>query len=159
MRHGKTPKLEEAGVASDAERPLGELGHKQAKAAGKALTRLDLVPDLVLTSPILRARETAEAVVKGLRGEVKLQAFEPLSTAGGAEALHEALQKFGSVKRLMLVGHQPTLGELASLLLTGGPSLAMEIKPGGALCIEMDTIHGAGALLWLLTPHQIASLG
>ncbi len=158
LRHAKTPKLEEAGVKTDADRPLGGLGRQQARAAGRALEALELLPELVLASPILRARDTAELAVEGMGGGVDLRLHPPLSTSGQAEPLWDSLREFSSAKRLLLVGHQPTLGELASLLLVGTTQVMMELKPGGMLLVEMDSVHGAGALRWLLTPQQIEAL-
>jgi phosphohistidine phosphatase len=160
LRHGKSPSLVEAGVTRDEDRPLAEVGRHQAKRAGKALAELDSRPDLVLVSPLLRARQTAEQAVKGMGKEPESKIFEPLASGADPEQLIEALSPFTNKKSLMLVGHQPDLGALASRLLFGSVSSAISLKPGGMLLLETDRLSGDGAaeLRWLLLPSQIECL-
>jgi phosphohistidine phosphatase len=157
MRHGKSPSLVEAGVARDEDRPLAEVGRHQAKRAGKALAELDSRPELILASPLLRARQTAEHAAKGLGGDPVIKVFEPLASGADPEQLIESLAPYASKKSLLLVGHQPDLGALASRLLFGSVSSAIGLKPGGMLLLETDKLarDGSAELRWLLLPSQI----
>lgn len=160
LRHGKAPTLAEAKVARDADRPLSDVGRRQAKKAGEALAELDCRPTLILASPLLRARETAEQSLKGLRGESRLKIFEPLGSGADPRELLAALAPHAGEKTLMLVGHEPDLGAFASLVLFGSEASAIALKPGGMLLIETE---GLGArrsayLRWLLLPSQVEAL-
>jgi phosphohistidine phosphatase len=160
LRHGKSPSLAEAGVARDADRPLSDAGRRQAKRAGEALIELDCRPDLILASPLLRARQTAEQALKGLHGESRLKIFEPLGSGADPEELLAALGQHSAERSLLLVGHEPDLGAFASLVLYGSDASAISLKPGGMLLIETQDLgaRGVAQLRWLLLPSQIEAL-
>jgi phosphohistidine phosphatase len=160
LRHGKSPSLVEAGVAKDEDRPLSDLGRQQGKRAGKALDKLGSRPALILCSPLLRARTTAEHAQKGLGGDVELKVFEPLGSGADPRALLASLAPYAGRKALLLVGHQPDLGAFASLLVSGEDSAGISLKPGGMLLIDAEDLSGRGGaqLRWLMLPTQIEAL-
>lgn len=159
LRHGKSPSLVEAGVRRDEDRPLAELGRQQAKDAGRALAAMDCAPVRILASPLLRARQTAERALKGLDADIPLELFEPLASGADPEELAAAVAPRRE-RCLLLVGHQPDLGALASRLVFGSDSGAFSIKPGGMLLLETDDAlsRGRSTLKWLLQPSQIERL-
>jgi len=161
LRHGKSPPLWEAGVASDEDRPLTEEGQAQAKRAGKALRAMGCRPDVVLSSPLLRARLTAERAVQGLGGKFPVEVFRALEPGTSPADLVRAVAGRGKASTLLLVGHQPDLGALASRLAFGAETPAIAIKPGGMLLLEVEglSVNPEGRLKWLLLPSQIESLG
>ena len=161
LRHGKTPSTEECGVRSDFDRSLGEQGKEQAKRAGKALVEMGLVPSRVLASPVTRARQTAERAVKGLGKDVPLEIKSWLEAGAEPEEILKNLAAYKDETPLLLVGHQPDLGNLAGLLVSGPQSSGIDLKPGGMLLLEIDDLaaRGTAALRWLLLPSQIENLG
>jgi phosphohistidine phosphatase len=111
-------------------RPLTDAGRASARALGERLRADGLVPDAVLTSPLLRARETAEAVARAAGVEAEAdERLAPGATAGGVRA---AVAGRGDL--VAVVAHQPDCSQIAAAL-AGGPEPAF--PPGHALAIEL----------------------
>lgn len=138
----------------DDERPLTEKGIREMEDAARGICRLGYVPDLVLCSPLIRARQTAEILLRAFDRKVKLEISADLAPAGSRPNLYRAIRGFEGVESLMLVGHQPSLGEIAGELVWGSPEYGLELKKGGACAIELKSLHGTlkGSLVSLLTP-------
>jgi phosphohistidine phosphatase len=109
-------------------RPLTAAGREQARALGERL--VEARPDVVLTSPLLRARETAEAVARATGAELRID--ERLAPGATAELLLEAVRDAGAV--VVTVGHQPDCSEIAEALGAGDVSFA----PGAVLELEVS---------------------
>jgi phosphohistidine phosphatase len=152
FRHGKSDWDAPFGV--DRERPLAERGIRAARTMGRVLTLADQVPDLVLTSPAVRARTTAALATEagGWRTPtVTVDAFY----GGGPEAVIEALREAaGGAGRVMAVGHEPTWSHTASLLIGGG---SIRVVTGAVAAVEVASwaglAPGGGRLLWMLVPR------
>lgn len=131
MRHGHSPSCQEAGCATDAERPLSEKGHADARAQAKRLLESGEKPAAILHSPLRRAVETA-AEASAVLG-VKAVPFLPLSNQLGpedsAQAISPELARAGS---LLVVGHQPQVGELCAYLA----GQVVDFKPAGLVALE-----------------------
>lgn len=146
----------------DAERPLTDDGVERFRRSVAGLRDIGVQLDLVLTSPYVRARETAELLCAGLRPKPKLVLVEALAPgqrpaeAIAAIARHSASGRGAS--RLALVGHEPDLGELAARLL--GARGAIEFKKGAVCRIDVDRAMpaGPGTLRWFLTPRVLRGL-
>ncbi len=117
MRHAKSDW--EAGVASDHARPLNARGRAAAPLMGRLLAALDEAPDLVLTSSAVRARTTAELAAEAGDWNAAIEVRDALYGAGPDGVVEEIMSAPETVGRLMVVGHQPTLGGLVARL-TGG---------------------------------------
>ncbi len=141
----------------DDERPLTKEGIKKMKSAAVGMARLDLRFDCIWTSPIPRAKHTAEIVANALDAEDLLEEHEELGHGFSCEALLRLLQGASRSERILLVGHQPDLGEFASYLLTGDNRLRISYKKGALLRIDFDDTPaaGAGTLAWFLEPGQM----
>ncbi len=167
MRHGIAAELGEGGVIKDEDRPLTQEGRARMKQAAAGLRELDLKFNVILTSPLLRARQTAEAVAEVLDLQHKVKIFESLAPGKAfieGEGSHaEIFLELGAYQfdRALLVGHMPDLAELASFLLTGNRNLNVEFKKGSVCAIEVSSIppRGPGLLHWMLTPKQMRLLG
>src|ERR1041385_3904893 len=119
---------------SETERPLTPKGIQRTKQLTHALREMEVTFDAVLTSPLTRARETAEIVVRGLKLDGKLKLTDHLTPSGSMEQLVDQLNSLRPENPL-IVGHEPYLSGFISLLCTGGPRLPLTLKKG-ALCRE-----------------------
>jgi len=157
IRHGVA---EERGDAwpDDAKRPLTDDGMSRMRKAARGLSRLGVVFDIVLTSPLVRARQTAEIVAGGLAPRPSLVNIESLAPDAGYAALMVDLEKHARKPRIALVGHEPDIGELAARLV--GSRRAIEFKKGAICRIDLDEIppSGPGQLRWFVTPKILLAL-
>jgi len=157
IRHGVA---EERGDAwpDDAKRPLTDDGMSRMRKAARGLSRLGVVFDIVLTSPLVRARQTAEIVAGGLAPRPSLVNIDSLAPDAGYAALIAELEKHARKPRLALVGHEPDIGELAARLV--GSRRSLEFKKGAICRIDLDEIppNGPGQLRWFLTPKILLAL-
>jgi phosphohistidine phosphatase len=151
LRHGQADE-----TGDDADRHLTAEGAATLRAAVPLWRRLTVRPDLILSSPLPRARETAELAAKGL-GVSTAPVPETLLSPGADWAdLANAMAAHGDAERVMLVGHEPDLSNAATQL-TGAASV--RLRKGGMLCLEFpgDPEAGSGELAWLLDPDLYAS--
>ena len=161
MRHGTAVNVGERGVRTDAHRMLSEEGVDKTRAVAHGLKRImgDELKRLV-SSPLVRARETAEIVAGILGGGIGVETADELS--GGADPLEVVawLRRQPAVPTL-LVGHMPDLGALASCLTSGAARTQIDFKKAGVarIVFEHHVTAGHGALEWLLTPGQLRQLG
>jgi phosphohistidine phosphatase len=159
VRHGLAEDVGPAG--DDRSRRLTERGRERMKAAAAGLRTVGIAPELVLSSPYPRAMETAEIVVAAIGGS-KPQSLDALTPDVPAAETVKAVGRFGRYEQVMLVGHQPNLGEVASLLLTGLPQgAAIEVKKGTCIALEVvgSGLRGEAVLRWLLPPSVLRGLG
>ena len=157
IRHGLA---EERGEAwpDDNKRPLTDEGMARMRKAARGLARLGVAIDVILSSPLVRARQTADLVAGGLDPRPSLVNVDSLAPDGSYAAIVADLEKHGRKPRLALVGHEPLIGELAARLI--GSRHALEFKKGGICRIDLDEIPpaGPGDLRWMLTPRVLRAL-
>ncbi|MET0643950.1 MAG: histidine phosphatase family protein, partial [Candidatus Binatia bacterium] len=119
--------------------------------------------DTVLTSPFVRARQTAEIVAESLGLEDRLEEISELTPESSVDHLISGLIRFQDREHLLLVSHNPLLGYAASFLIAGKKEIRLEIelKKGGLCRIEIDGLppDTLGTLHWFLTPKQLRQLG
>jgi phosphohistidine phosphatase len=123
------------------------------------LVEMDVVIDSVLTSPLVRARETAQLLAAGLKPKPAIIEVDALAPGGRHQAIIEAIKTHAKRhRRLALVGHEPDLGEFAARLLAARGNI--EFKKGAVCLIEVDgaTPGGPGTLRWMLTPRALRAL-
>lgn len=159
VRHAVAVARGTPGIADD-ERPLTEEGIAKMKKAASGLERIGAIPDLILTSPLVRARRTAEIIQKALGGKTRLLATKALAPSGTREQVYEEIRRNAKCEALMLVGHQPSLGELAGALAWGSPEHYVELKKGGLCALELEQLSPVprGTLFCLLTPSILRAL-
>jgi phosphohistidine phosphatase len=146
----------------DSERALTTEGTRKMRRAAVGLRRLGIVPEAVLSSPLRRAQETAAVVVATLGLELAVELYQPLAPGTAPAELVRGLRPYRTARHLMLVGHQPDLGELASYLLTGSGGLApLPFKKGAVAAIEVSSVppRAHGLLQWFLTARQLGDIG
>ncbi len=141
--------------AEDPRKPLSTEGRRIIESSARALARMGLSFDLIITSDKLRAKETAEIVARetNYRGEIKEhKEFKP--TAPPEEAV-EVLRKYDAQK-VFVAGHLPSLAEITSYLLGGEKKVRLRFRNGGLVALETDLTPGEAELLFALTPEQLA---
>jgi phosphohistidine phosphatase len=146
----------------DNDRALTDEGISKMKQAAVGLCRLGYVPEIILSSPLVRAKQTAEILLQAFGKGVELQMFPALAPEGSRKELFReigSLEK-GRIQRLMIVGHQPSLGEIAGEIAFGSSRYYIEFKKGGVCVIELEEAHGTpkGTLVELLKPAVLRGL-
>lgn len=158
LRHGKSDWS--ADFAGDAARPLAPRGVEDARRMGAALTRLGEVPDRVLTSPAVRARDTARLAAEAGQWGCPLEEAPELYDAT-PQAVIGRLAQVGDAPRLLVVGHQPCWSALVEGL--GGGRVEMPTAALVRLDCSLEAWSalgpGGATLRWLLTPKLLARLG
>jgi phosphohistidine phosphatase len=145
----------------DEDRPLTKEGIHKMRRAAAGLSALDCIPELLLSSPLLRARQTAEILLKVFGKGIELEIAPALAPSGSRQDLYRDIGLHEEkLKSLMLVGHQPSLGEIAGEIIFGSPESYIELKKGGACVIELESVRGIpkGSLTALLTPSVLRKI-
>lgn len=154
LRHGRADRAAFTG-SDDRQRPLTGLGRERMEREAAALADLDLGLDVILTSPLVRCRQTAEIVAAALGLDDELHETPLLQPGFDVDDLKQLLAEHADCGAVLLVGHEPDFSETVSRL-TGGSNLLM--KKGGLA--RVDLFSGfpglAGDLVWLLPPRILA---
>jgi len=154
IRHAIAFERERERWPDDAARPLSPLGARRSRKAAAGLKELCKMPDRLLTSPLVRARQTAKILTE-VAGWPQAKIAPELTPGEGAAAVLTLLAKDHS-KRIAVVGHQPDLSALLSAcLIKDGSILPIEMKKNAVACLTFDGRARAGraALQWLATPR------
>jgi len=158
LRHGLAIEPGSAGFAHDSERPLIPKGERKLRRIADALAEMEVSFDWILSSPYLRARQTAEIVAESLNLRKKVELCEHLAPAGSVKKLIELIEHRKPVPGdVLLVGHEPYLSGLISLLLAGNSDLQIVMKKAGLCKLTIEELEAGqcAALDWLLTPKQL----
>ena len=160
FRHGIAAEREEW-TGKDADRPLTDKGKRRVRRAATGLRRLDVRPTHILTSPLIRAVETARLLHVTLAVRSPLRSVDELLPDASPEKLIGLLHDLSPGSCVLCVGHEPHLGMTASLLLSGQLSGAFPLKKASACLIELPVSvkPGRGRLIWWLTPSQLRTIG
>jgi len=142
----------------DAKRPLTAEGMYRMEKAARGLARMEITFDLILSSPLVRARQTADAVAAELDPAPPVVNTDALAPGAGYADIIAALQKHARKPCIALVGHEPGIGELAARLI--GSRHPIEFKKGAICRIDLDEIppNGPGDLRWLLPPRFLRAV-
>jgi phosphohistidine phosphatase len=152
LRHGTASDV----APTDAERELTRDGEDEAQVAGLALAKLGVKLTHVLSSPLVRARQTAEiaAAAMKFRGEVEL--VDELTNGTSTPALLKALQPYSSEDEILLVGHMPSLSEHLAALIGSKSPQGLPLGKGSVACVEASELRpGHGQLRWLMRQKQL----
>ncbi len=143
----------------DDKRPLSLEGTARMRKAANGLVRAGVALDVVLTSPLVRARQTAEIVAGAFTPRPPIVTADPLAPGGSYAGVLAELEKQGRRRRLALVGHEPDLGDLAAKL--AGIRQPLPFKKGAVCRIDVDALppQRPGTLVWLITPGILRLLG
>jgi phosphohistidine phosphatase len=137
---------------NDFERPLTREGRERMQREAKTIARLDLGLDAILTSPLVRAKETAEIAAEPLK--LRPEPDERLGPQFDVQRLGEIVRERDGGDCLMLVGHEPNMSETIGEIVGGA---RIDLKKGGLACVELsDASDLAGDLVWLIPPKVLA---
>ncbi len=161
IRHAAAQDREEfarEGLPDD-QRPLTKRGIERMKMAARGLTTLALPIERLISSPAVRAVQTAEIVAPALevRESEKEGVFAPDAPV---ESAVEWLRKQPRVDGMAVVGHEPNLGQIGECLIAGRASGNMPLKKGGMMLIRFDNAigYGSGKLVWAIPPAVLRAL-
>lgn len=161
IRHAKAePRTVGSTGKKDAARPLTDAGRKSMRKASKGLQTLIPKLDVLVTSPLVRAQQTA-AIISKRYAAMPITQLAALAPGGSVQALLEWLREQPATATVALVGHEPDLGIFASYLLSGNKESFVLLKKSAACLIELPErpAAGSGKLEWLLQPSELRALG
>jgi len=160
IRHSNAVDPVTSDYEDDSQRPLTEKGREKTKKIASALKALGVEPDLIVSSPYVRASQTAAILAKGLKLKRNHIVSDSLVPMGDADSIVGEINEKFTVDELVLVGHEPCLSGLVGMLTAGNPELTINLKNGGVCCLSSDDLHveRKAALEWLLTPKILSAL-
>lgn len=162
LRHGLAADAQAAGLEADRARPLTDEGRDKTRRVADGLRRLGLVFDCILTSPLVRARETAEIVATVLGTKKALHVTDHLVPGATLHALVDELNRHhAGCAEILLVGHEPDLSRHIAVLTSGRPAVQIEMKKAGLCRLEIEDLRAGrcATLQWLLPPKLLVRLG
>ena len=144
---------------SDAERALTKEGREESRIVGAALLKAGTKPEQILTSPLLRARQTADIIAAELKFQNEVAVFDELNNGRSIAQLLRAIKDFDGAREIIIVGHMPSLAEhLAALLGSDNPA-ALSMGKASVACVEFNEPRaGHGELRWFLRQKQLRLL-
>ena len=156
IRHAEAVPLGEQGIQDDEQRPLTPHGEEQCQSLARALQRLGVRADVLLVSPLVRARQSAERLISG---SVRVKECEVLAPGGRKRDILEQVRET-KANAVGLVGHNPDLSELVGWFI-GDKNAGIDLEKAGVACITFDgkPAKGGGVLAWLITPQWSAAVG
>jgi len=155
LRHALAVEREEFDFATDEARPLVAKGRRQLRATAAVLRDLKIQFDAIWSSPLVRTRQTAEIIAGEMKNKKAVVLVEELRPGGSSKKL---VQKISAQKKLpenlLLVGHEPDLSDVLSLLVTGKSGAGFALKKGALAKLEIETFRAGqcATLAWLLPP-------
>ncbi|MCU0631428.1 MAG: phosphohistidine phosphatase SixA [Methanolinea sp.] len=154
LRHGK------AGVADhddtgDSGRHLTRQGREEIASIGAWMRGREMEFSVIASSPLSRAAETASILAGILGGPDNVNTWDELSIGSQPEAVLQKIREIPSENRVLLVGHEPQLSTIVSLLICARADCGIILKKGGIARIRLHENRGTGELLWLLTPGLV----
>jgi phosphohistidine phosphatase len=159
LRHGKacarSPKWRPDGT-----RPLTRDGEKRMFAVARGIQSLELSFDLILTSPYLRAFRTAEILGEVFEPKKVFETKNLIAEAEPKAVIDEINENFSNLTEVVLVGHEPFLSRLISVLLSGKDDMSIDLRKGGfcKLSVKNLCFGRCASLDWLMTPRQLVRL-
>lgn len=157
IRHGLAAERSDE-YPDDSKRPLTGDGIAALRREARALNALDIGFDHVITSPLVRTRQTADVFAEYLESRPTVSTSDALAPAGSVSGVMQDLGKHMRKARIALVGHEPNMGELAARLI--GSRTPIEFKKGAICRIDFEVFppKGVGQLRWFVTPKMLRKI-
>ncbi len=159
LRHGIAVDPSVPDFANDAQRPLTAKGKRRLRQIAQAVGLMRISFAVILSSPYVRARQTAEIVAKTLKCRKKLKFTDELTPAGNPRSLIEQLNELRPrPKNVLLVGHEPYLSKLIALLTAGSTNMEIDLRKGSLCQLETESLRYArcATLVCLFAPRHLA---
>ena len=157
LRHGIAADRS-AGYANDELRPLTSKGIRRMRREAKGIDAMGVAPDLIISSTLVRAIQTAEIVQQGLSEPPRMATSRSLvPEAHPSQILRELADGHSSLGSVMVVGHEPHMSSLVSYILTGRVSWLIDMKKGALVSIDLFSSE-RGQLLWAMAPRHLRAL-
>jgi phosphohistidine phosphatase len=158
IRHGIAEERGEE-YPDDSKRPLTSSGMSKLREEAKGLNELDVAFNLIISSPLVRTKQTAEIIAATLKDKPQVLTSDALAPAGTPAGVVQELARHAKQARIALVGHEPNLGELAARLI--GAKSPIEFKKGAVCRIDFEVLppKGYGQLRWFIPPRVLRKLG
>ena len=160
VRHAIAVERGAPGYDNDSQRPLTDEGRKKMKKIVKGIHQLKMELDVILSSPYVRAKDTAVILANEFEMKDKVALSDNLIPPGTFENLINEIHEKYDVNNLALVGHEPMLSSLISWLTTGNTQMKVTLKKGGVAYLAADNLYqdGRATLQWLLAPALMVEL-
>jgi phosphohistidine phosphatase len=161
IRHATAQQLGQKNDFTDEKRALTSEGRERMREVARGLRRLGVELDLILSSPFVRAAETAEIIATTLGLSKKdIELTGKLTPDASKDELFAEIKRHSGAESIALVGHQPDLCEIISKIVQGNTSLAVELKKGSVCCLNViETVPTLrGSLMWLCAPKHLRLL-
>jgi phosphohistidine phosphatase len=156
MRHGDAATMEEAGVTTDEARPLTEAGYNEVETMARLLGRMGVEPDLILSSPLVRARQTADIISSHFGERTGVTNSVDMAPGGSPGGVLAQILRHGRPAETVLTGHMPDVGMLAGYLAWNQPDAFIRFRTAGICRIDLpddNPAPGYGDLRWLMPPR------
>ena len=163
LRHGEAVERVGRYANHDDARPLTPKGRRRVRRVAGRLRQWDVSFDIILSSPLVRARQTAEIVAEVLKAREQIAFARHLLPGSDGPAFLEELNVIAKrehhLESILVVGHEPCLSRLTSLLLTGECDLPVDFKKAGLCKLSLTAIRpGPGATLeWMVVPKLLGA--
>jgi phosphohistidine phosphatase len=157
VRHAVAEDRSEA-WPDDAKRPLTSKGATRFRKSARGLARMGVTLDVILTSPLVRTRQTSDILAAVFEPRPPIVAVDALAPGGAYAAVLAEIEKQARRTHIGLVGHEPDIGEMAAHL--AGLRHRLDFKKGAVCCIDRETLspQASGRLEWFLTPRIMRAL-
>jgi phosphohistidine phosphatase len=159
VRHGIATERIGGAILNDAMRPLTDEGRAETKDVANGLKRLGLKPEFFVSSPLVRAKQTAEICAEILAKDAQIKITDALAPAGNVRQLFKFLRDLGAFEEAMLFGHEPDIGMLAASLLDAS-DLQIPFKKAAVCRVDVYDLPPStpGTLKWFITPKIAAAI-
>ncbi|MCI0545917.1 MAG: phosphohistidine phosphatase SixA [Candidatus Rokubacteria bacterium] len=160
MRHAEAGAADPRRWPDDRERPLTDEGRKAHRKVARALRAMGVKIDALLTSPLVRARQTADITARVYDLSEAIEVTDALGDRGTVASALERLGRCPPDGRMLCVGHEPLLSKLAAVLVSRDGSARIEMKKSGTIAIDCDgaPAPGRGALRFHFRPKELVAL-
>jgi phosphohistidine phosphatase len=162
LRHAIAVDAGTLGIENDSQRPLTQEGAVKMRSIARGMRKMEIELDLILSSPYVRARQTAEIVAKEFKLENDFHVTNTLIPgAPEGKLIDEITKRYSKNNNILLVGHEPSLSSLIARLISGDTSLFITLKKGGLCRLNIDVLayDRCARLEWLMYPFQLVELG
>lgn len=143
--------------SADFERRLTAKGREQAERVGKFCRRHELFPELLITSPVVRAKETAEILTKNIGEDIQIVESRVLACGMSPDELVGELTAYARFSRVMLTGHEPDFSRAIAYFLGMTSPEAIKVRKASLTCLELPRIAAGAGQLQFFLPARLAT--